>query len=201
MMAQTLAEARENEDRMERAAFHRQAAEGLDWSELECRNSIFQSCRFTGCDFTGAAFWGCSFQDCLFSACRFPASFWRQSSLVECKGDGCDFRRARFRECRLEKCLLRYGNFSESRWDGSRITDCDMTEAVLSESRIRRTAFLRADFTGAELFRTSFRDMDLSSCTLDGITLSESCAELKGAKINAAQAAVVARILGIEVLP
>ena len=38
-------------------------------------------------------------------------------------------------------------------------------------------------------------------CTLDGITLSESCAELKGAAIHASQAAVVARILGIDVVP
>ena len=41
--------------------------------------------------------------------------------------------------------------------------------------------------------------MDLTSCTLDRIVLSETCRELKGALINAAQAAVVARILGIRV--
>ena len=41
--------------------------------------------------------------------------------------------------------------------------------------------------------------MDLTTCTLDRIVLSETCRELKGAVINAAQAAVVARILGIRV--
>ncbi|SCJ58115.1 Uncharacterised protein [uncultured Blautia sp.] len=43
--------------------------------------------------------------------------------------------------------------------------------------------------------------MDLTACTLDRIVLSETCRELKGAVINAAQAAVVARILGIRVEP
>lgn len=57
------------------------------------------------------------------------------------------------------------------------------------------------NLTGAELFRTALTGMDLTTCTLDGITLSESCAELKGATIHASQAAVVARILGIEVIP
>lgn len=57
------------------------------------------------------------------------------------------------------------------------------------------------DFTGAELFHTSFRGVDLSTCTPGPIVLSASCAELKGAAISAAQAGVVARILGIEVLP
>ena len=48
-----------------------------------------------------------------------------------------------------------------------------------------------------KLFRTSLAGMDLTACTLDRIVLSETCRELKGAVINAAQAAVVARILGI----
>ena len=43
--------------------------------------------------------------------------------------------------------------------------------------------------------------MDLTACTLDRIVLSETCRELKGAVINAAQAAGVARILGIRVEP
>ena len=57
------------------------------------------------------------------------------------------------------------------------------------------------DFTGVDFFRTSLKGCDLSSCTLDRIALSETCAELKGAKIDASQAPVVARILGIEVSP
>ena len=59
---------------------------------------------------------------------------------------------------------------------------------------------IRDSFTGAELFRTGLKGIDLSSCTLDRIALSETCAELKGARIDASQAPVVARILGIEVL-
>ena len=57
------------------------------------------------------------------------------------------------------------------------------------------------DLTGAELFRSQLKGLDLSRCTLDRIALSASCQELKGAKIHSAQAAVVARILGIEVIP
>ena len=41
--------------------------------------------------------------------------------------------------------------------------------------------------------------MDLTGCTIDGITLSETCAELKGAILDASQTPVVARILGITV--
>ena len=79
--------------------------------------------------------------------------------------------------------------------------DCNFTESVLSELHLSGVVFDRANLTGAELFRTSLSGMDLTTCTLDGIVLSQTCAELKGAKIHAAQAAVVARILGIEVEP
>ena len=56
------------------------------------------------------------------------------------------------------------------------------------------------DLTGAELFRAHLAGVDLSTCTLDGIRLSQHCAELKGARIGSHQAAVVARILGIDVV-
>ena len=62
-----------------------------------------------------------------------------------------------------------------------------------------KTTLHKTDFTGADLFRAVLKGADLSGCTLDGISLSASCQELKGAKIHASQAAVVARILGIEV--
>ena len=71
----------------------------------------------------------------------------------------------------------------------------------MSEMRWKKVTLSKTDLTGAELFRTDLSGMDLTSCTLDRIVLSETCRELKGAVINSAQAAVVARILGIRVAP
>ena len=64
---------------------------------------------------------------------------------------------------------------------------------------VKELTLEKVDLTGAELFRTSLKGTDLSRCTIDSISLSASCAELKGAKIAPHQAAVVARILGIDV--
>ena len=55
------------------------------------------------------------------------------------------------------------------------------------------------DFSMADLFRANLKGVDLSGCILEGVTLSASCQELRGAKIHAVQAALVARILGIEI--
>ena len=96
--------------------------------------------------------------------------------------------------------MLRYANFIGSVWERCALSECSFTESALAECKISKTTFQTVDFTGAELFRTPMKGTDLSSCTLDRISLSETCAELKGAKIHTSQAALVARILGIEIV-
>ena len=80
------------------------------------------------------------------------------------------------------------------------MTDCALCEAACQELKLVKTTLQAVDLTGANLFRAVLKGTDLSGCTLDQIFLSASCQELKGAKIHASQAAVVARILGIEVI-
>ncbi|WP_353734007.1 pentapeptide repeat-containing protein [Oscillibacter sp.] len=109
-------------------------------------------------------------------------------------------RRSRWKDSVLEETLLRYVNFSGGVWGVLPGTDVT-SQSLRSEMRLKKAAMEKTDLTGAELFRTSLAGMDLTACTLDRIVLSETCRELKGAVINAAQAAVVARILGIRVEP
>lgn len=77
----------------------------------------------------------------------------------------------------------------------------DFSDLTFRQLSFQACHFTGCDLTGAELFRTPFKGMDLSSCTLDRVSLSETCAELRGAKLHVGQAAVVARILGIEIVP
>ena len=199
--SQLLAQARE-EDRLPMGlSFTQEIVEGLDLSELEFRDAVFRKCRFLGCDFSGAAFLGCRLEGCDLSGCRLPGSFWRDCHLTGCKADGADFRRSRLRDTELTGCLFRSVPFTGGRWDRIDVKDCNFTESVLSELHLSGVVFDRANLTGAELFHTPLTGMDLTTCTLDGIVLSETCAELKGATIHASQAAVVARILGITVVP
>ena len=171
------------------------------FEELLFRDCRFQSCRLRNCDFTGAAFYGCTFTGCLLENCRLSATYWKDCRLSGCKWDGADLRRSRWKDSVLEETLLRYVNFSGGVWERISVKECDFTESTLSEMRLKKAAMEKTDLTGAELFRTSLAGMDLTACTLDRIVLSETCRELKGAVINAAQAAVVARILGIRVEP
>lgn len=197
-----LARTREEESRLPAGlTLTQETAEGLDLSDLEFHDAALRKCRFIRCDFSGAAFFGCRLENCDFSGCRLPGSFWRDCRLSGCKADGADFRRSRLKDTVLEQCLFRSVPFTGGRWDRLAVKECNFTEAILSELRLSKATLEQTDLTRAELFRTALAGVDLTTCTLDGIVLSETCAELKGAAIHASQAAVVARILGIEVKP
>lgn len=197
-----LARAREDESRLPGGlSLSQETVEGLDLSELEFRNTVLHKCRFIGCDFSGAAFLNCRFESCDLTGCRLPGTFWRECCLAGCKADGADLRRSRLKDTALEQSLFRCVPFTGGRWDRVSVRDCSFTDAVLSELHLSKVVLHQTDLSRAELFRTSLSGMDLTTCTLDGIVLSQSCAELKGATIHAAQAAVVARVLGITVKP
>ncbi len=181
-------------------SFDRETAENLDLSDLTFRQVRFGHCQFTGCDLSAAAFYNCVFEDCAFAGCRFSVSFWKDSSLSGCKAEGGDFRKARLKDCALDRLRLRYANFNSALWERCTLTDCDLTESACQELRVVKTELKNAVFNGADLFRAVLKGVDLSGCALDGVTLSASCQELRGARIHAAQAPVVARILGIEVV-
>lgn len=195
-----LLSAREEGDQLAGGDFARETAEGLDLSDLTFRRVHFDHCQFTDCDFSGAAFYDCVLEGCAFTGCRFAVSFWKDAVLSGSKAEGGDFRKARFKDCALTMSRLRYANFTGALWERCSLTDCDLTEAGCQELRVVKTTLQNADFTKADLFRAVLKGEDLSGCILDGVTLSASCQELRGAKIHASQAAVVARILGIEIV-
>ena len=198
-LEKALTSAREEGELLSLRDFDRETAEGLDVSELTFRQVQFLRCRFTDLDFSGTAFYSCRFTDCSFVSCRFAGSFWRDSALSGCKAEGGDFRKARFKDCALEGLRLRYANLNGALWERCAWTDCDLTETSCQELRVVKTVFQKVNLSGADLFRAALKGADLSGCALDGVTLSASCQELRGAKIHVSQAAVVARILGIEV--
>lgn len=184
---------------LEGGAFRDQRLEGLDCTGLDFKRCAFDRCVFQSCDFTGAAFYGCAFTGCCFDRCRLERTYWHACTLTGCKGDGCDLRRARWKECRIADSPFRYANFSGGVFQHTTVSGSNWGGSVLTELRLKDLRLQEVDLTGADLFRTSLKGVDLSGCTIDNITLSETCAELKGAVLDPTQATVVARILGIQI--
>ena len=105
--------------------------------------------------------------------------------MTECKADGCDFLESKLKKCALTGTSLRYANFSRSVWDGTSLRHCDLRETALSEMR---------------LSKVTLAGVDLTTCGISALVVSEGCGELRGAKIGAEQAVEVAHLLGMDVV-
>ena len=120
--------------------------------------------------------------------------------MLRCRFEEADFRRVHLRDCILTETSLRYANFCEGVWERVGLNECSLKDASLSVMRLVRPVFHEVDLSGADFFRTPLRGVDLSECTIEGIAVSENCAELRGARINALQATELARLLGVNIV-
>ena len=88
--------------------------------------------------------------------------------------------------------------FSDSKLENSRFIQCNLKMAVFAEVKLKHCDFTDVNLSGADFFKTSLKNIDLSTCEIAGITVSDSFRELKGLRINPAQAQDIAGVLGVK---
>ena len=72
-----------------------------------------------------------------------------------------------------------------------------MIESSFMNLKLERVIFDTCDLSRLELFDTKLKNIDLSSCTIDG--LHASIDNVKGATMNQFQALMIAEMVGIKV--
>ncbi len=80
-----------------------------------------------------------------------------------------------------------------------RITDTDFSSALFSSCEIKQTELKNVTLAKAVFFGTKLAGLDFTSCNIDGLTVSDTGTELKGAKVDVWQAAMFAKLLGLIV--
>lgn len=65
--------------------------------------------------------------------------------------------------------------------------------------KLKGVAFSKCDFTRVNFYTTSLKGINLSDSKLSGIEISADLSELKGATINAVQAADLIKNMGVLV--
>ena len=65
---------------------------------------------------------------------------------------------------------------------------------------MNKTRFLRTDWSKSSFAGTSLSGLDLSSCRMYGVQLSEALSELRGAKISQEQSAEFMRLMGVRII-
>jgi uncharacterized protein YjbI with pentapeptide repeats len=95
--------------------------------------------------------------------------------LIDFDISGLEFEKIQFVKCTFERC-----DFSGSSFYHVIFVNCDFSNCIFTE--------------------TFWKQSNIADCLIDGIIVSDNLNELRGAKINAAQAVSIVQILGIEII-
>ena len=176
-----------------------------------------RGCEFVGEDLSGENLGHVEFEDCTFDGCVLASARMERPSFERCTLTGCDlgniagntgfWRDSRASECRLvgadlHKSVLvrtRFTGFAESKLERVSFTNCNLREASLSQLRLRSRLLLEGcDLTRAELFQTRLAGVDLTSCNIAGIRMSDTFRELRDATVGIDQLPDLAGLLGVK---
>ena len=71
--------------------------------------------------------------------------------------------------------------------------------AFMPESKFKRFSVVNTNLEKVDFFKTSLKGIDVSTCNIAGITVSENFNEIKGIQIDALQAADIAQLVGVKI--
>jgi len=172
---------------------------GLDCSNLSFNRVILLDSSFRGCNFSRVSFTDGVVWNSDLSNGMFTDSFWAASSLCESKGIGADFTGSRMRNVRFAGCNLQYGNFTKCRLAGVLIGKSDFSEAMFSETELGGAALDEVKLNRATFVKTPLGGINLTRCAIDNLRFSDHAPELRRAIVNPAQAAELAKLLGVVI--
>lgn len=174
--------------------------QGFDLSGVCFKNVIFENCRFTDCIAPKTGFIDVIFKACDLSNGDFADGYFKRCVFSSCKLMGTNLQNSGFQSVTLENCNAKYAALDKNSWTLMRVIDSDMSDANISECKLKDVELVRVKLAKAVLWRTALKKVDLTTCELGGITISDDSAELRGATVNATQAVELARLLGVTVV-
>ena len=96
-------------------------------------------------------------------------------------------------------CQLRYADVSEATVRGLRLRACNLAESSWHATGLKSVALVDCDLTRAEFVRTPLAGIDLTTCRIGGLTVSDDYRELRGCVIAPDQAVDLIGLLGVRI--
>lgn len=168
--------------------------------DLTCAQTVFEQCNFAGCSLKQCSFTDVIFRLCDFSNCDMTGGYFCRCELYDCKGSGAKFNESGLNQVAFVGGAFRYASFDRCRLDHVTLSHCDWSEAYVTGCFLRNFEPTESDLIRTTFFQTPLRNVNLSESRIDGIILSNEYRELRGAIVNAHQAAMLAQLLGVTVV-
>ena len=172
---------------------------GEQLREMRFEQCVFEGCRFTGADLRAASFADVEFKNCEFSAVQAAEVYFLRCRLRGVKALAASLPDSRLAHVELTECSFAEANFTAASLEQVRIEGCDLSAASLAEWRHKGLVVARDRCFRTSFFKTPLAGLDFTDSELEGVVVSDTAAELKGATVNVRQAAELARLLGVTV--
>lgn len=198
-MSSKLPENAESPQQITDLTYTEQEFHGSDFSGWQFHSVIFHRCNFSHCDISYARFVNCQFRSCNFDRCHFLQSEILYSQFSNCTGHSSNFSLSHLKFTSWFSCILEYTVFAKTQWENSSVQDCRLPETYMPYASLSKTSFRRTDWSKSNFTGTALNGIDLSSCQVKGLHLSDSLEELRGAKISREQSAEFIRLLGVKI--
>ena len=75
----------------------------------------------------------------------------------------------------------------------------NLQECILSSCKLKQCQWEACDLSRVDFFRTSLKNLDFSTCQIEGLLLSDNYNELQGLTVNSLQALELSKLLGLRV--
>lgn len=170
-----------------------------DFSLLELSESRVVGCSYAGSDFSRSSISDVAFAGCDFSNCDFTDANFTRCTFASCKGTGANFTQAVLSRVELRDSAMPYASFTKAKLEDMNACASDFSHTDIAEARLKRVVFDDVRFVGASFFRTSLSGIDMATCHLADMVLSDDMAELSGCIMDLYQAVGIARRLGVVI--
>ncbi|MBE6836971.1 MAG: pentapeptide repeat-containing protein [Ruminococcus sp.] len=174
-------------------------ASGKQLDGFSAWGCVIKNCRFNNTKAYKVEFYDTEFKNCDFSGCDMTEGIFKRCRFVNCKGVGVNFSRGSFMDVTFERCVMEYVNFSATRFDFTEFNESNIKFGEMASCVLRNTVFSESNLARVNFAKTPLKGIDLTSCEIDGIMVSEGFSELKGAIVTSYQASELAVLLGLDI--
>ena len=138
------------------------------------------------------------FSQSKFNKISFEHAELGELDFTQCKFFGTNFIGAYFKTTQFNHTNLNYANFSDSTLKQVTFENCELIESLFQTCTFSKIEFRHTNINLANFWGTNLKGIDFSNTEFDAIEVTLD--QLNGIQINALQAGVFARLLGIKII-
>jgi uncharacterized protein YjbI with pentapeptide repeats len=136
--------------------------------------------------------------------CDLANAVWTKARLCrveakECRLTGIDLGEALVKECRFLACEASLANLRAASFRKCRFVDCNLQGADFQHADLRGTVFEGCNLREAQLSFARLEAADLRGSAIEGLHVGVDA--LRGAVVDLSQAAYLAGLMGLKVMP